>query len=200
MRNLNLPIRTPAHRQRGVVLFIALIVLVAMTLAAIGMVRSIDTATAVAGNLGFKEASVSAGDQGIETAFQWLLKNAAGTTLNSDVKDAGYYSASPPSEDPDSWADPFTINAGKADAAGNTVSYWIHRMCIKPNLAYNEGNNECATQASEGTGVSHKIDENNVCTETDKCSTPRLFYRITAHVQGPHNTESYVQAIVSVSN
>jgi Tfp pilus assembly protein PilX len=42
--------RLPA-RQRGVMLIIALIVLVAMTMAGIAMMRSVDTATIVAGNI-----------------------------------------------------------------------------------------------------------------------------------------------------
>src|SRR4051794_33864237 len=52
-----------AHRrQQGVVLLIALIVLVAMTLAGIGLVRSVDTGNMVAGNLAFKQGATLAGD------------------------------------------------------------------------------------------------------------------------------------------
>ena len=50
------------RRERGVVLLIALIVLVAMTLAGIGMMRSIDTGTMVSGNIGFRQAAVATGD------------------------------------------------------------------------------------------------------------------------------------------
>jgi Tfp pilus assembly protein PilX len=45
-------------RIRGAVLFIALIVLVAMTLAGIAIMRSVDTATLIAGNLAFKQGTV----------------------------------------------------------------------------------------------------------------------------------------------
>ena len=43
-----MPVRM--SRQRGVVLFIALIVMVAMSLAAIALMRSVDTTTAVIGS------------------------------------------------------------------------------------------------------------------------------------------------------
>ncbi len=53
--------RIPAHmemtlpgRQGGAILFIALIVLVAMTLAGIAMWRSVDTALGIAGNMAFR--------------------------------------------------------------------------------------------------------------------------------------------------
>jgi Tfp pilus assembly protein PilX len=201
MTTLKLPHRAPPGRQKGVVLFIALIVLVAMTLAGIGMVRSIDTATAVAGNLGFKEASVSAGDQGIEAGYQWLLANAAGAGLNNTNLAAGYYSARPGSEpdwsDPDTWADAFELNGGAADAAGNVISYVIHRMCTLPNTSYNGAGNECATQAPSGaaaTGGSMSVGSFAFA------GTPQVYYRITSRIQGPRNTETYVQTMVAITN
>ena len=48
------------ERQRGVVLFIALIVMVAMSLAAIALFRSVDTANLVAGNQAFKQGALNA--------------------------------------------------------------------------------------------------------------------------------------------
>src|SRR3979409_247376 len=80
----------PPRRQQGVVLLIALIVLVAMTLAGIGMMRSIDTGTMVAGNIGFRQAAVATGDGGIETAITWLQVNAG--SLTADNTAMGYYS------------------------------------------------------------------------------------------------------------
>ena len=62
-------------RVRGAVLFISLIVLVAMTLAGIAMMRSVDTGNLIAGNLAFEQGAMQAADRGIEQAFQWLLAN-----------------------------------------------------------------------------------------------------------------------------
>jgi len=55
-------------RVRGAVLFIALIVLVAMSLAGIAIMRSVDTATLIAGNLAFKQGTMHSSDNGIEQA------------------------------------------------------------------------------------------------------------------------------------
>ena len=78
---LRLAARAPRARQEGVVLMIALIVLVAMTLAGIGIIRSIDTATMVANNIGFRQIAVASGDAGIEAARIWLINNS--TTLDT---------------------------------------------------------------------------------------------------------------------
>jgi len=78
------------RRQGGVVLLIALIVLVAMTLAGIGMMRSIDTGTIVAGNIGFRESAVASADGGVEAARTWLMANL--NALDSDNPAMGYYS------------------------------------------------------------------------------------------------------------
>jgi Tfp pilus assembly protein PilX len=60
-------------RQRGVVLLITLIILVAMTLAGIGMMRSVDTGNLIAGNLAFRQASANANDAGMNMAFNALM-------------------------------------------------------------------------------------------------------------------------------
>jgi len=59
--------------QRGVVLFIALIVMVAMSLAAIALMRSVDTTSAVIGNLAFRQASILPANYGIEDAAAGLF-------------------------------------------------------------------------------------------------------------------------------
>ena len=50
--------RAPARRQRGVVLFVALIGMVVLSLAAVALLRSVDSGTSIAGNLAFKQASI----------------------------------------------------------------------------------------------------------------------------------------------
>ena len=83
-------LRKPVERslrkaQDGVVLFIALIVLVAMTLAGIAVMRSVDTNVLIAGNLAFRNAATSAGDAGIEAARNWLATQTAGGLVNDQV-------------------------------------------------------------------------------------------------------------------
>ncbi|MDD2701398.1 MAG: hypothetical protein PHH36_09195 [Sideroxydans sp.] len=80
---MNLPLKygiEPVLRatQRGVVLFFALIALVAMSLAAVALIRSVDTSTIIAGNLAFRQSATAAGDVGIDTAIAWLIANDPG--------------------------------------------------------------------------------------------------------------------------
>lgn len=59
-------------KQCGVVLFFALISLLAIMLAAVALIRSVDTSTMIAGNLAFKQAATTSGDAGTEAAVAWL--------------------------------------------------------------------------------------------------------------------------------
>ena len=65
-----------AARQRGVTMIIALIILVAMTLAGIGLMRSVDTGSMIAGNLAFRQATLNATDAGTGKAFAALMSVA----------------------------------------------------------------------------------------------------------------------------
>ena len=68
----NTPNRT-LRSQRGVVLLIALIILVAMTLAGIGMMRSVDTGNMIAGNMAFRDSTMNVSDVGTSAAFNALM-------------------------------------------------------------------------------------------------------------------------------
>ena len=74
---LTKPDASPTRSQRGVVLLLALIMLVAMTLAGIVMYRQIGTGLIIARNLNFKRTAAVASDRGIETARTWLIGQTA---------------------------------------------------------------------------------------------------------------------------
>ena len=202
MRTLRARTSAPS-RQRGVMLIIALIVLVAMTMAGIAMMRSVDTATVVSGNISYKQATVAGADQGLQTAYWWLGSNASGTTLHGDNAGAGYVSAVPGTE-PDwmnngNWANAFRLNGGAADTQGNVVSYLIHRMCPVSNCAPNAtclGNvNTCGSTPDSTMVTGDGIDR----------SKPNMFrkdamvhYRITARAVGPRNSVTIVQTMVRI--
>jgi Tfp pilus assembly protein PilX len=59
-------------KQSGVVLFFALIALVVMSLAAVALIRSVDTSTMISGNLALRQAATTSGDGGVEAAMSWL--------------------------------------------------------------------------------------------------------------------------------
>lgn len=78
------PIRivAPPRSQRGVVLFIALIAMVVLSLAGVALIRAVDTSGSAAGNIAFREASVTAVNLAIEQAVNWLYVSK---TLNPDT-------------------------------------------------------------------------------------------------------------------
>ena len=55
-------------KQSGVVMFVALAVLILMTLAGLAMLRQMGSSVSIAGNLAFKQNATAAGDLGTETA------------------------------------------------------------------------------------------------------------------------------------
>ncbi len=183
--------------QRGVALPIALIVLVAMVLAAVSLVRSVDTATLVAGNLSFKQRATHAADEGIRQAYLWLRNTNINnpSALNDTDLGNGYYS-SQHADDPD-WNPSENWPAGSvtlaSDAGGNTVSYVIHRLCTQPSLAYNAPNQQCATYAggaAAGQGISQSVDA------PEFTGLVYVYYRATARAVGPRGTRSFVQAMM----
>ncbi|GIZ50425.1 pilus assembly PilX family protein [Noviherbaspirillum aridicola] len=207
--------RMPARRQEGVVLLIAVVVLVAMTMAALGLVRSIDTGNQVAGNLAFKQAATAAADIGTQAAIDWLTARVGTPDVNEDMPTQAYYATSQDSLDitgtraaadraqvdwdanncrgrPNSSciAPSAAIDAG----AGNEVRYLIHRLCSSPGSPAAEGNS-CANYQSRASSAPNKdgFDETN----WQRFEPPPVpYYRITSRVKGPRNTVSYVETIV----
>lgn len=86
-------ISTP-RGQRGVVLLITLIILVAMTLAGIGMMRSVDTGNIIAGNLAFRQATVNASDAGTAAGFNRLM-SVANSSNKADINVLNFKNGDP---------------------------------------------------------------------------------------------------------
>ena len=205
--------RLPASRrgQSGVILFISLIVLVAMTLAGIALMRSVDTNVLVAGNLAFRQGATMAGDWGIEEARAWLNANPGNVLYGSQpgvTNGTSYYANFQSGVDllgVGSASDDFNWTGGSSparnlgtDAVGNEVRYIIHRLCQfdgDPNSAaancvkFSGGGG--STAASTGTkGV----------VGYGTAALPGVsvvYYRVTVRVAGPRNTLSFVQAILN---
>lgn len=202
------------HRQKGIVLFIALIVLVAMTLAGIGMVRSVETGNMVAGNLAFKQGATLAGDAGTEAAIAWLEPLNGSATPYNDQPLYGYYATSQTtlditgsSNDPTrtvvDWDDndcnnvPHStcIKPAAAIAVGdNSVTYIIHRLCQAEGDPNGQGNT-CVTYQSADSN-SPKRGELKYGESARFQPLPGPYYRITSRIKGPRNTVSFVEAMI----
>lgn len=184
--------------QKGVVLFIALIVLVAMTLAGIALMRGVDTGTLIAGNLAFKQGTTSVGDVGVETARGWLMGQAAANLYN-DITGSAYYSTmqsnldllgNDPGKSDYDWSGAATV-ASPPD--GYTIRYVIHRLCELPG---NPVNVNCvksvATGATTASGTKGAAAYGQFAIQVPT----NAYYRVTVRTSGPRNTLSYVQAVV----
>lgn len=197
-KQLNTIIKTQV-RQAGVVLFFALIALVAMSLAAVALIRSVDTNSIIAGNLSFKQSTMFLSDRGVETAMANWLSNSA-NNFNADNAGAGYFATTQDVNgngvlDDNADAKQLVNDSGidvaaKADdPLGDTTSYVIQRMCTNvgdPDASH------CLLGASD-PGKCNRV--NDPLCKTVVASTS-VVYRITARVQGPKNTVSYIQTFV----
>jgi len=187
-----------AARQGGVVLFITLIVLVAMTLAGIALVRSVSTTNMIAGNIAFQQGATHSSDLGVESAITWLETNSGGAALQADNLPMGYIASL---QDPvagqtwdNFWANQLVgrVRTLATDASGNTPTYVIQRMCNTAGLSTAPATG-CASSPVAGTPTCSKSTP-PICLN----SSSQVYYRITVRVVGPRNTVSFVQAIVAM--
>ncbi|HET7764640.1 MAG TPA: hypothetical protein VFK92_06075 [Burkholderiales bacterium] len=192
-------------RQRGTMLIIALIVLVAMTLAGLAAMRSVDTATILAGNIALRQASLNAADQGLQAGFNVLATPGLNPNANLDIDGmnvgiAGYYSSASITEpnwsDPATWSNPNrpTVQL-PADAAGNVVSYIVERLCTTANVPASGAGQVCGVTISSAS-ASRQGEDNFRAQDALFNNLPQVHYRITARAVGPRNSVAIVQAML----
>jgi type IV pilus assembly protein PilX len=195
--------------QQGFVLFVALIALVAMSLAAAALIRSVDSSVLVAGNLAAKQSATLAADTSVSVAQDRIVSGAI-NVLNDDLP-RGYYAsiANHPDaanfldiRDEATWTDANSqlitsaispdIDANDKDVGGNTIRYVVQRMCRSAGAALAD----CIFgQATEGgNSKSNYCNQNGDCFNAQQGTSP--LYRITSRVVGPKNTVSLIQAYV----
>lgn len=208
-------VRTAARRQHGIVLLLSLIVLVAMSLAGIGLMRSVLTSNRVASNLAFQQSATQSADVGIETAIAWLEQKARelktsnppalqnGLFNNIAVGGAETVNYTARREDPGAaqgweawWQGVLVannqINTLPVDAAGNTVAFAIHRLCNASGDPLSGVG--CEAPVTTGAGIQTSSKSSGI-----KLQVPnQIYYRITVRVQGPRNAVSFVQAVVAI--
>jgi type IV pilus assembly protein PilX len=192
-----------ASSQKGLVLFVAMIALVVMSLAAVALIRSVDSGTLVAGNLAFKQSAILLADTGVADAYT-LINNTNPSTLNNGGTSAkGYYPTLDDTivlTDSNNWTDAksFLVTKSVNDNSGNVVRYMVQRMCrntgeVDPNnclvgTGSSEGGSKGGLQEGGGAGGG------NFGAPTSAASA--VYYRVTVRVAGPKNTVSYLQAFI----
>jgi len=186
------PRRGPQSRQRGYILILVLIALGAMMISGIALIRSMDTSQLVAGNMAARNATVHSADLGVQQAAAWIAAQAGAGTLNTDAPANGYYAEAV--EEPWSSASFWAACAActTTDAANNSVSWVINRMCTAAGSPNAVGNYCSTTSGSTSTGGSYSSDAINFA------GSPIYFYRVTVQVRDSRNTTSLSQAFVTL--
>lgn len=195
--------RATRQAQQGMVLLVALIVLVAIMVAGMAMMRSVDTATLVAGNLAFQQAATQASDKGVETAMAMLRQKLIDDTLSVNDVSNGYIATLQATDNPDpttnqSWQAFWDANLkGIAYDAGedvykNHVYFVVHRMC--QNALPPGAGGQCVASPAVTTTTGNSQEAG----EIQLNSASQIYYRITVRVAAPRRTESYVQTTVAM--
>lgn len=214
---LNLKHRAMAARQRGASLFFALIALVSMALAAVALVRSVDTGALVVGNMGFKQDTTIASDQVAEAAIAWLSANAAGNTLQDNDSAAGYYASSldtldaagngtDPGRSLVDWNGDGCAYGGSFTGAcitpspsvtynANAGSYVITRLCVTVG-PHNATGNSCATPPAGVAEQGPNRGSISYVTERLAGAAGGPYYRVLVRTVGGRGTVSYTESVL----
>jgi type IV pilus assembly protein PilX len=145
--------RSTPRRQAGIAIVVALLALVAVTMATLALVRSVGTGLEIAGNMAFKESTTTAADVATNVVTDWLVNNSMTLTASQS---SGYYANwmsgcditgnRTPSDNSDDvgWTGSAGINckdlvhggstgvpmAVSGMPTGYTASYFVTRMCF----------------------------------------------------------------------
>jgi hypothetical protein len=90
--------RRCSQSAEGVIVLVALVAILVMALSAAALLRSVDTAVAVAGNLGFMQAAQNAADDAVERAVAALFEQRLVVDPAVDDSANGYFASRQPAE------------------------------------------------------------------------------------------------------
>lgn len=211
------------HGQQGVILLISLIVLVVMTLAALALLRSVDTGTLVSGNVAFQQSATMSSDAGVEAAVAELIKSSASTsspTTPYDLNGTSYAGNAVPG-----------ATAGYLSNGLNSQYYVPSLAVVSPATwsafwTYLDGLGLTKLWGTDGSGNTVSYVIHRLCTAagspsiSNTCATSvsgsgtssssrgsgvialfgstQVYYRITVRTQGPRGTVSFVQSVVAM--
>lgn len=207
-------------KQKGVVLVIALIALLAISLAGIALMRTVDTSNVVSGNIAFDEAAIQLSDVGAETAYNEILGHLSGNSngcqqvlANCPTNLAGnsYFYPNVAAIDTSTklpaptgglfWKDPqFVAMPGEAIAnASYSFKYIIERMCGSAITGV-AGDDTASFLIPATFAKCRATPIYNTTTGAPTGGTGKIFYRVTVQVSGPRNTRGLSQYFFGVQD
>jgi Tfp pilus assembly protein PilX len=189
--------------QRGIVVFVALIAVVLMSLAAVGLMRSVHTNTMVVGNLAFRQASAALSSSAVEKAvYDMFPPTKSIPDLTQHFTARNYYAFRQPGENAQGIPAALQGNLGgypvgaqvisdPNDPSGQSVArYVIERMCLPPSLGL-----EARAQFCEMIPPKQSLGTTgNVSVGINVPDIP--YYRMTVRVDGPNNSVAFWQAML----
>lgn len=194
-------------REKGATLIVVLLLLVAMMLMGFALMRSVDMAGLISGNVAFKQAATQAGDVALVDAEALLatignnptasVNGYASTSQSQDetglpcvraaAGSSSYTCAISPAVTPP--ADFYWVPATPVPVVnGLSYQYAIERMC--------DSNGNCVA----GPSISSAVSNCSAGMNKPECmgsSNPPVQYRITARIVGPKDLTTYVQGFYS---
>ena len=183
------------YRQRGMIsTLMAIIVLVVSLLAALALMRSVDTSNTIAGSLTFRQSAL----QGAEAAYVDAQQKITFTQPNSDNDQAnlGYYAEPQPAttrstgDIPDVLVNKTSGSIATVSSNGNTISYVVERLCPSSGAATPT---RCIVPGASLLGGSLA---NQNSANLPFSNGAYAAFRLTVRVDGPKNTTAYVQTFM----
>jgi type IV pilus assembly protein PilX len=215
------------HLEKGIVLFFALLALAVMSIAAVALIRSVDTNALLSGNMVFRQSASTASNVAIEGVTENIAKNILladsirhqpqlgyyancsqfdtqpnalicdGSTLTTMVWDDANSSLVPSQTDGND-----EIRNG-VDRQGNEIRYIVERMC-----SYNDAEINAGAGAADAARCLMANSPSNVGNCSHNIANIELYrrciaasdsplYRVTLRIAGPKNTLTFMQSFIS---
>ena len=184
-------------RQRGVVLFVALIAMVVLSLAGVALLRATEAGSSVAGNLAFRQSSMALINIAIEQAADDLFyhHNIADTTIDDTGHNfyatfqAGTNVHGVPTVLATQAAYPGAFQKVTDANTGNTAKWVIERLCTV--------NGDPLVNIGQCDVLLPKVSPGKTTMKGGGPPTnPQPIFRQTIRVEGPQNTVTYAQAMM----
>ncbi|QRF57574.1 hypothetical protein [Variovorax paradoxus] len=187
------------RRDRGIVLLVCLIVLVVLMAGAVAVVRSMNTTLTSAGNLAFKRDLVNQGEQAAVKALALFGTGGSLSASGADTTNAPQFNYSAIRLDTNDQGIPLALlkdatfdtvaqasNNITRDADKVIVRYVIDRLCNSTGAA-SKSNCVYAPATTDVRGGSVQ--------ESARPPPPKsLVYRLSVRVDGPRNTQVFLQS------
>ncbi|MCL2309539.1 MAG: hypothetical protein FWC42_04585 [Proteobacteria bacterium] len=205
--------RSLRHPERGMVLIITLLALVAMLLVSTALLRSTGTSVQVVNNLSFRQAAEAPANMAVELAAQAISDAGGGGTLPTGCP--GFYSFRQ-NESAEGiptllLSQPAGPNTCSISVSGMLVTYIVEQMCAAPGGVVNSAN--CLLSRTGGGGGGAPGADGEVYADGGRRlgavagggagaggggapATGTPVYRVSMRVDGVKNTTVFAQAFI----